>query len=430
MVDYFFLGIAYANLKSSSLVIIWCTPGWQRQKGPKGPFFLTSFAMLKISQFILLLYVFSCFISPSLKTVFLISGLITWFLYLTALYEKKPVFYDPDFSKLNYLFLAFVLTKLAVVLNQGDSVAGWVRSIFASYLQWFWFASLLLASVKQKTFFKKFSLVYLIKQMMVYIGLIESVYIIFQLFGVLPAHGEDRTFGILSQPFTNAGLMLASSFVTASMIKKDSESFLFVALLAQILGILILGQVSVILGLFVALLYFVIVSKAFKFKQIVAFLVLVAAAVGLASLFSPRIERKVKWFSSIERLTTNRSISCRYEVWKLNIEQFKKNPILGNKKIIPYECVIKDKVNKLRHTHNIYLQKLVEGGVVKFVTWFAFYLMAGIYLFSLIKKSGPAGFCFFLAISIEGFLENWWGDSEVLAIFFFMVIFAKYFRKA
>jgi len=384
--------------------------------------------MLKISQFILLCYVASCFISPSLKTVFLISGLITWALYLTALYEKKPVLYDPDFSTLNYFFAAFVLTKLAVVMNQGDSIAGWARSIFASYLQWFWFASLLLASVKQKTFFKKYNFAYLVKYLLFYIGIIESAYIFLQLFGILPSHGEDQTFGILSQPFTNAGLMLASSFTTASMIIKDTKSYLYIALVVQIIGILILGQVSVILGLFVALVYFIFQSKAFKIKQIAAFLVLVVAVIGLASIFSPRIERKMKWFSSFERLTTNRSISCRYEVWKLNIEQFKKNPLLGNKKIIPYDCVIKDKVNKLRHTHNIYLQKLVEGGLIKFSVWFAFYVAIGLYLFGLVKKSGPAGFCFFLAVSIEGLLENWWGDSEVLAIFFFMVIFAKYMK--
>ena len=382
--------------------------------------------MLKISQTILLFYVFSCFISPSLKTVFLISGLITWFLYLTALYEKKPVFFDRDFKLLNYLFIAFVFTKLAVIINHGDDVAGWFRSLFASYLQWFWFASLLLASLKQGSFFKKRSFVYLLKQLLLYIGIIEALYIFLQLFGIIPAHGDDHTFGILSQPFTNGGLMLASSFTTASMITKESKPYLSIALFMQIIGILIIGQVSVILGLFIALLSFALYSKAFKLKQIIAFLVLVIAVVSFASIFSPRIERKIKWFRSLDRLTSNRSISCRYEVWQLNFAEFKKHPILGNKKVIPYECVIKDKVNKLSHTHNIYLQKLVEGGLVKFGVWLAFYLAIGVYLFRIVRSSSPAGFCFFLALSIEGLLENWWGDSEVLAIFFFMVIFSKY----
>ena len=362
--------------------------------------------------------------------MFLISGLITWFLYLTGLYEKRSVLNDPDLTSLNYFFTIFVLTKLAVILNQGDSVAGWVRSVFAAYLQWFWFASLLLASIKQKTFFKKHSLVHLIKYLLFYIGVVESLYIFLQLFGILPAHGDDQTFGILSQPFTTAGLMLASTFTTASMIKEDTKSYLYIALVMQIIGILILGQVSVILGLFLALTFFVFRSKAFKLKQIAAFFVLIVAVIGIASVFSPRIERKIKWFSSFERLTSNRSITCRYEVWKLNIEQFKKNPILGHNKVIPYDCVIKEKVNTLKHMHNIYLQKLVEGGLVKFSAWFAFYFAVGLYLFGLIKKSGPAGFCFFLALSIEGMLENWWGDSEVLAIFLFMVIFAKYLKTS
>lgn len=386
-------------------------------------------AMLKISQFILLFYVFSCFVSPSLKTVFLISGLITWFLYLTGLYEKKPIVIDDDFKYLNIFYLIFIFSKLAVIINQGDDIAGWVRSIFASYLQWFWFASLLLASLKQKKFFFTKNLVFYLKHLLLYIGFIEAIYIILQLFAILPAHGVDKTFGILSQPFTNAGLMLASSFVTASMIKKDSESFLYLALLTQIIGILILGQVSVILGLFVALLYFVIASKVFKLKQIAAFLILVGATIGLASMFSPRIERKIKWFKSIDRLTSNRSISCRYEVWKLNIAEFKKRPILGNKQTIPYICKIKEKEIKLSHTHNIYLQKLIEGGLIKFLAWFSFYLAIGVYLFGLISTISPAGWCYFLAISIEGLLENWWGDSEVLAIFFFMVIFAKYLKQ-
>jgi O-antigen ligase len=382
--------------------------------------------MLKISQVILLFYVLSCYISPSLKAVFLISGIITWFLYLTSLYEKKPVFYDPAFKYLNIFLAIFIFAKLLVYVSQAQVLGGWVRSLFSSFIQWFWFASLLYASIKQKKFFKRFSFVEMLKRVFVAIGVFESLFIFLQLFGLIPAHGEDSTYGILAQPFTNAGLLLASSFVTASIIKKDSKSIWFVFLLMQSLAIIILGQVSVIFGLFLGLLVFLFYSKSFKLKQILAFVILVISTFGLASLFSPRIERKLKWFTSVDRLTANRSISCRYEIWKLNIEQFQKNPILGNKNIIPYKCVIKEKTAVLKHTHNIYLQKLAEGGLVKFFAWFLFYLAIGYYLLRLANQGNPAGFGFYLALSVEGILENWWGDSEVLAIFLFMVIFSKY----
>jgi O-antigen ligase len=381
--------------------------------------------MLKISQFTLLFYVLSCYISPSLKTVFLISGIVTWILYLTGLYEKKPISYDPDYKYLNIFLLVFIMTKLFVYISQGQPLGGWVRSIFSSFIQWFWFASVLLASMKQDKFFKKFGFVEMLKIVFVSIGVFESIFILLQLFGIIPAHGEDSTYGILGQPFTNAGLLLASSFVTASIIKKDSKSIWFVLLLLQLIAIIILGQISVICGLFVGLLMFMFFSKAFRLKQILAFIVLAIATFGFASLFSSRIERKLKWFTT-NRLITNRSISCRYEIWKLNLEQFKKNPMLGNKNIIPYSCEIKEKITILKHAHNIYIQKLAEGGLVKFSVWFLFYIAVAHHLFHLAIQNNPAGLGFFLAISIEGVLENWWGDSEVLAIFLFMTIFAKY----
>ncbi len=69
------------------------------------------------------------------------------------------------------------------------------------------------------------------------------------------------------------------------------------------------------------------------------------------------------------------------------------------------------------------LQKLIEGGLVKFIAWFVFYMAFGIYLL----KNFPttlAFFCAYIALSIEGLLENWWGDSEVLGLFVLLMVLA------
>jgi O-antigen ligase len=76
----------------------------------------------------------------------------------------------------------------------------------------------------------------------------------------------------------------------------------------------------------------------------------------------------------------------------------------------------------MTHAHNIYFQNLFQGGLVRFIAWIIFFLTL---LFNLLKFRSTWSIPFlsgFLALSLEGFFENWWGDSEVLTLFFLMML--------
>ena len=139
-----------------------------------------------------------------------------------------------------------------------------------------------------------------------------------------------------------------------------------------------------------------------------------------------RLKRKLNWFTSIEKLTDNKSIQCRLILWRVNFAELKNNWLFGRDKVVKYVCQIKEKTTRLSHAHNIYLGQLFTGGVFKLTIWLVFYLSLFFFLIKTYSEN-QVFLGYILALSIEGCFEDWWGDSEVKNLFLiiiFVVLFA------
>jgi hypothetical protein len=139
-----------------------------------------------------------------------------------------------------------------------------------------------------------------------------------------------------------------------------------------------------------------------------------------------RFRRKFSKLLDPASLLGTNSMQCRIDLWQQNINAWtlKTNSIwLGLGEVIPFTCMDV----KLTHMHNIFLQQLIRKGLLGFASWFAFYAWSFIELIK--RKSSIAFIAAFIAISIEGLFENWWGDSEVLSGFLLMIVLGLSCRK-
>lgn len=390
--------------------------------------------LVRFSFVFLNLFIAASFFSPTLRSFFLIPGLVLWLVgYFLIDKSKKSLINRHLFSGLGIFYVLFLLVNFFLKAFYEEGFAYVLKSFFGTYLQWFWMFFMLVyfADNQQEGKFFRSSYKTLINTVVITASIL-SVIIIMQFLHLCPLYGEYL--GILSQPFTNSGILLCSLFLTLHHFENSGKNRLLVVLLAflQVVALLLLGQISSWFGLFAGLLIYFSCTRLFSKRQIMILFLIPCCLIGLAYNLSPRIKRKIDRFSSISNLFENKSMQCRFEIWKINYQLWLEKPILGLEKIIPYNCqseildqeakVIDIKSKKLTHAHNIYLQNLFHGGLLRFASWIVFYLAIGYILVSNFTKGSLAFFCSYAALSIEGIFENWWGDSEVLTMFFLMVL--------
>jgi len=389
--------------------------------------------LYKLSFLCLNLFVAASFFSPTLRLVFLIPGFLFWILAIIFFaQDRNKLVLEGFLSPLSLIFLFFVLVNflLKAFYEEGFMVA--IKTLFSSYLQWFWMIFFLEFYSSGDEL--KISPVKILSYTTSIFASVLSFIIILQFLGLVPFAG--RHLGILSQPFTSSGILLCALFITLSLLPSDFSfcrsnrmlsrfGFWVLGISAfQIIAILFLGQLSSWFGLILGLLVFISSTRLFFKKQIFAMALMPLCLLTLAYNVSPRIKTKIDRLSSFEHLVENKSIQCRFEIWKINYLLWLEKPILGLKKIMPYNCVLSSKrpATRMTHAHNIYLQNLFHGGLVRFTAWIIFFLTL---LFNLLKFRSTWSIPFlsgFLALSLEGFFENWWGDSEVLTLFFLMML--------
>ena len=386
--------------------------------------------LYKLSFIFLNLFVAASFFSPTLRFIFLVPGLLFWILAIIFFdwNKSKPVL-EKFFSPLNLVFLFFVIVNFFLKACYEEGLALALKSFFGSYLQWFWIIFILEFYAN-----KKLSADKVLSLTTLFSASVLSLVIIFQFMGLVPLNGEYL--GILSQPFTSSGLLICSLFMTLSLLPVSSELFSssvivsrirfgILALSAlQVIAILFLGQLSAWFGLLLGLIIFILTSKVFSKKQILLISLIPLFLLAFAYNSAPRIKAKIDRLKSFQNLIENKSIKCRFEIWRINYLLWLEKPILGLKKIMPYDCVLSPlkPPTRMFHAHNIYLQNLFNGGIIRFTAWIILYLTL---LFSLLKNRSSFTtpfLCGFLALSVEGFFENWWGDSEVLTLFFLMML--------
>lgn len=374
--------------------------------------------MLKLSYISFLIFCLANFFSPTVKSIFLIVGLVSWLVH--ALIQRQNLF-NEKLKSIGLLCLILVSLDLLEAIFIKKNLVSVLNNILGDYSFFIVILSLVYLVKKKEAFFIS----------IISGSVITSLCILLQIIGLIPSY-RSGILGILDQPFTSSGLILISIFVTLEFKKILAAKFegkkklisqiSFLLMIIQTLAVIALGQVTVWASLLLALLCYFFVAKKISIKKIFFASVLIISTLSIAQVFSPRIERKLKWFTSIEKLTTNKSISCRYEIWKQNLNALRSHVVFGIGKVISYECKIKNESTQLTHMHNIYLQKIVSNGLVGFTIWLTLYLLIiGKLLikteygsFGAALENNLAGLCIMIGLSTEGLLENWWGDSEVL----------------
>ncbi|MBT6843049.1 MAG: O-antigen ligase family protein [Candidatus Melainabacteria bacterium] len=307
------------------------------------------------------------------------------------------------------------------------SIFAWIKTLLGTYAQWFW-ALALLAGLK-------FDFQNKIRLTVIGVSSFTSVLIVLQLIGLVPMVGDY--YGVLSQAFTSSGMILVGLFLSLAQFKSipstnrltekapftngtsaphrsDNYRFAFgLASFVQLIALFALGQRSVWAGLILSLLFYLIMTKQYLKKSFWLALVLLILTGSFVISSSERVGRKVERFANPHYWTQANSIKVRQELWQINKEAWQAKPLTGINEIIKHEG--------LRHAHNIYFQQLYTGGWLRFIAWLSFYLVAGFFLFRRITTA-PEFFAIYIALSAEGVLENWWGDSEVLSLFLVALI--------
>lgn len=366
--------------------------------------------LLKSSYVCFLAFVAANFFSPTLRSIFLVSGLVLWLLTSPAKLQRS--WKRLDLSSLDFFFIAYILVNLVLTLIHGNAITSWFKTLFTTYLQWFWFKPLLVNTSIIKT--QKWLLLTLMAA-----ASVLSFIVLLQLIGFVP-HLHSG-YGVLSQPFTSSGLLLISLFLSlayreaANLKAFDLSQMLVISI--QVIAIIALGQLSVWVGMVVGLFAYFVLTKKLTLKSFLISALILSLSLFTITVLSPRVARKLQRLTSVEHVLQSKSMQDRLQLWQQNTSAWLEQPVFGINKVIPY--------GKLTHVHNIYLQQLVEGGLLKFIVWFSLYLAIGVYLVKNLGYGLAPYLAAYLAISIEGLLENWWGDAEVLSLFLIMVILAR-----
>ncbi len=380
--------------------------------------------MLQLSYISFLIFSVVSFFSPTLKSIFGIIGIVSWLIFLL---QRPRAAFNPQLKFLNLVAFLLFITNLITALIYGNNFSILPNHIFGDYIFAICILSLAYNLELKGKLYKGFKYSELLFITITTASLITSLFVLLQVVRVIPSP-ESGVLGILNQPFTSSGMLLIAVFVTLSLkdyfTDRYSEKKILVSrifylfLIIQCSAIVALGQITVWASLAIALIYYFLESQTINLKKIAFALVTILIVITLAQTVSPRIERKLKWFTSFEKLTSNKSVTCRYAIWEQNLNAFKDRPLAGLNTIIPYECVVKKETMRLEHMHNIFLQKLVKGGVFKFALWLTFYLMIFYQLYKAPRAITLPMLCIFIGLFFEGLLENWWDDAEVLHLFF------------
>jgi O-antigen ligase len=366
-----------------------------------------------LSYFFALCFAASLFFSITATAIFFIAGIICWFI--------SGRLINNNFKNINLLLLAQVLLLLIYYFIHEEEDRKFViflKDTFKFYIPWFWFTSLFTHLKGKQT--RRFNFVIIIA------SAVNSLVVILQNFNLVPLAGKVGPSGFTGQPYTAGGLLIVSLFICLHLLiinlrskhvrKKLLAPTLFV-LSVQLMAFFFLGQRAIWAAVSIGLFFWLVLNiKRIGLLKIISLLV-VSFLGGLVSYFtSPKFKTKL---NSIFHLVDDKvGLGCRLDLWKANWQSFLQHPIIGPGRAVKFQCL----TDKLGHAHNIYLQQLVTNGLIGFSLWAFTFLQ----LFArLIKRKNHSAYlCAFIALLFEGLLENWYGDSEVISIFWVFMAMA------
>lgn len=179
---------------------------------------------------------------------------------------------------------------------------------------------------------------------------------------------------------------------------KPSKIKLFFIIIAFV-GILASTSRAAMLCVVFSLFVFILVKNRWRIfnKEFVYFIFAILISCFLAFELSPEIQNRVASFKTTFDFSNGDRMSGRYSVYEESYNRFKSSIFVGHgiKDAIKNNLVIKHKDSEdiVKHPHNIWLELLMDTGIVGFIAFlpFVFYLSRYFYLqskeISLIHKA-------------------------------------------
>jgi len=186
-----------------------------------------------------------------------------------------------------------------------------------------------------------------------------------------------KSLGSSVQPL--AGSYHLRSLFTAAIIPlgiflyyvKPSKIKIILLVIAMI-GILASTSRTAIVASILPVMLFILIKNKYKIfnKDLVVFFSIIAISLSLAFIISPKIQDRVKTFSTTFS-TSGDQMGGRYPLYKRSIELFKNSPLFGHGVKSGVALYKANKYNN-KHAHNIWLELLVDTGIVGFFSFLVF----------------------------------------------------------
>jgi len=398
-------------------------------------FMIALFIFIKPEYFILFWLIFACI---SNKIVF--SGVTSYglmiLIYFPCLLLKIFINYRKEAMKFPILkyYAIFLLTYFVSIWYSPEAYLIGVRK-YLNFVIPLLFSLLMFATIKEPTIIKKYFKIMLLASGIV--GILGTVMFLGGKWQLVTDAGVSRAAGAFGHPndyamFLNINIGLSLMMFIYSKLKADKilYSLLLCILLISIVFTYTRGAyLSLGLMLIIVVLHGLVVRK--KYSQTIA----ITCCIG--TLFFVVFQASSEEVSS--RFHDIGSFDLRLIIWKSVIDQFIAHPIIGNgfrsslvmvSTLTPYR--------DLTSTHNLYLQILLETGIIGLISFLIGYLSMLFYAIKIYlnaqwhyTKGVSMGFIIiFIAMLFNSFTENSFYTPMINLYIWFSFTFAICFFQA
>ncbi|MFC2169233.1 O-antigen ligase family protein [Acidobacteriota bacterium] len=355
-------------------------------------------------------YLLFSLISISLSQIFLFIAFLSWLFFLIK-EKQKPLVPSFFWSLSGYALLSLVSSFFSV--NPEISLKD------SRELLLFLLVPIVFTGFSTEKILKKANLALLAS------AILSCIYSFFHL--AIKNGLNERLSGFMGHYMTQAGLLLIFSTMALSLFLFSREKARFLWGIGYLLSLTALAFTltrSAWIGLIISssLILFLYKPKA---------LILAPIAVGLFFIVGPQ-QIKDRAFSIFSlKSDSNRE---RIEYLNAGLHIIKDFPLFGSgpntvEMVFQHpKYSLSKKAKSNVHLHNNFLQIGAERGLPALLTWIAFFVWTFFSLIKLLRNKDPALYPFTVAalaaltaLMTAGFFEYNFGDSEITALFLYMI---------
>ncbi len=357
------------------------------------------------------LYLLFSMVSISLSQIFLSLSLIFW---IVILIREKQKFTFPSFFWPLLVYAALSLVSSFLSVNPDVSLKD------SKELLLFLIIPIVYTGLSEKKILKKANLALLAS------AYLSSLYYLFN-FISRARWPYERTTGFIGQLMTQAGLLLLFSCMALSMLLflRKRIRYLWGLVLLLSLAMLVLTQTRS------AWLGFIIAASLILFLYKPKALIIVPFAVGYLYLVSPMpLQYRARSIFSSEYPSNK----YRIEWAKAGIKIIGDFPLFGtgpdtvDMVFQNPKYGLSEEAKKNVHLHNNIIQIAAERGIPTLLAWLTFMVWVFCSLLKLLKNKDPTLYPFtvaalaaLLALFTAGLFEYNFADSEITALFLYMI---------